>query len=145
MLNKVILIGNVGADPEIRTLDSGTKVASLRVATNEYYKDNKHTEWHSVVAWRGLADVVEKYVKKGTLLYVEGRIRRRDYEDKDGNKRYSFEIVADVIRMLGRGEISNVEKTETNSAEPSSDTFIDGGNDTKNNIPPAEEEDDLPF
>ena len=110
MINKVILIGNVGQDPEIRytgDVNNGTKVATLRVATTERYRDRsgnlqEHTEWHSIVAWRNIADVVEKYVKKGTQVYIEGRLRTRSWDDQNGNKRYVTEIVADTLQLLGR-------------------------------------------
>ena len=101
MINKAILIGNVGQDPEIRytgDASNGTKVATLRLATTERYKDRngnlqEHTEWHNIVVWRNTADVVEKYVKKGTQLYIEGRIRTRSWDDQNGNKKYTTEIV----------------------------------------------------
>ena len=110
-LNKVMLIGNVGQDPEVRYLDnssSGNKVATFRLATTERYKDRNSgetreiTEWHSVVAWRNSADIVEKYVKKGTQLYVEGRLRTRSWDDQNGNKRYTTEIIADSLQLLGK-------------------------------------------
>ncbi len=142
MLNKVLLIGNVGDDPNIRNLDGGVKVATLRIATNEYYKDNKHTEWHTVVAWRGLADVAEKYIKKGTLVYVEGKIRRRKYTDKDGNERYSFEIQADVIRMLGR---TGSTETSAKENEPTADDFLSEDVSTPEFDKTEEGDDDLPF
>ena len=110
MINKVILIGNVGQDPEIRytgDVNNGTKVATFRVATTERYRDRsgnlqEHTEWHSIVVWRNTADVVEKYVKKGTQVYIEGRLRSRSWDDQNGNKRYVTEIVADTLQLLGR-------------------------------------------
>ena len=110
MINKVILIGNVGQDPEIRytgDVNNGTKVATFRVATTERYRDRsgnlqEHTEWHSIVVWRNTADVVEKYVKKGTQVYIEGRLRSRSWDDQSGNKRYVTEIVADTLQLLGR-------------------------------------------
>ena len=110
MINKVILIGNVGQDPEVRytgDVNNGTKVATLRVATTERYRDRngnlqEHTEWHSIVVWRNTADVVEKYVKKGTQVYIEGRLRTRSWDDQNGNKRYVTEIVADTLQLLGR-------------------------------------------
>ena len=110
MINKVILIGNVGQDPEIRytgDVNNGTKGATLRVATTERYRDRngnlqEHTEWHSIVAWRNIADVVEKYVKKGTQVYIEGRLRSRSWDDQNGNKRYVTEIMADTLQLLGR-------------------------------------------
>ena len=115
MINKVILIGNVGQDPEVRytgDASNGAKVATIRLATTERYRDRngnpqEHTEWHNVVVWRNQADVVEKYVKKGTQLYVEGRIRTRSWDDQSGNKRYTTDIVADTIQLLGRRPESN--------------------------------------
>ncbi len=108
MVNKVILIGNVGVDPEVRTLESGTKVARVRLATTERMFDRQanetkeHTEWHTITLWRGLADVVDRYVRKGSQIYVEGRLRTREWTDRENNKRYSTEILADVMNLLGR-------------------------------------------
>ena len=110
MINKVILVGNVGQDPEIRytgDVNNGAKVATIRLATTERYRDRnnnlqEHTEWHTINAWRGQADVVEKYVKKGTQLYIEGRLRTRSWEDQTGSKRYTTEVLADTIQLLGR-------------------------------------------
>ncbi len=108
MVNKVILIGNVGMDPEIRTLESGAKMARVRLATTERLYDRQsnetkeHTEWHTVTLWRGLADVVDRYVRRGTQIYVEGRLRTREWMDKDNNKRYTTEILADTMNLLGR-------------------------------------------
>jgi len=105
-VNKVILVGNVGKDPEIRHLDTGVTVANFPLATSETYtaKNGEKvttTEWHNIVLWRGLAEVAEKYVTKGRQLYIEGRIRTRNYDDKDGNKRYITEIYGDTMQMLG--------------------------------------------
>ncbi len=108
MVNKVILVGNVGIDPEVRTTESGVKVARIRLATTERLFDRQanetkeHTEWHTITLWRGLADVVDRYVRKGTQIYVEGRLRTRDWMDKDNNKRYTTEILADTMNLLGR-------------------------------------------
>ena len=110
MINKVILIGNVGQNPEVRytgDASNGAKVATIRLATTERYRDRngnlqEHTEWHSIVVWRNTADVVEKYVKKGTQLYIEGRLRTRSWDDQNGNKRYVTEIMADTLQLLGR-------------------------------------------
>lgn len=108
MVNKVILIGNVGIDPEIRTTEGGVKVARIRLATTERLYDRQaneskeHTEWHTITLWRGLADVVDRYVRKGTQIYIEGRLRTREWMDKDNNKRYTTEILADVMNLLGR-------------------------------------------
>lgn len=106
-VNKAILVGFVGNDPEVRYLDSGTPVANFRLATSESYTNKggekvTQTEWHNIVVWKGLAEVVEKYVKKGTQLYVEGRIRTRSWDDREGNKRYTTEIVVDNLQMMGR-------------------------------------------
>ena len=108
MINKVILVGNVGMDPEVRALDSGVKVARIRLATTERYTDRQtnetkeQTEWHTVTLWRGLADVVDKYVHKGSQLYIEGSLRTREWTDKDNQKRYTTEIVATEMKLLGR-------------------------------------------
>ena len=108
MVNKVILVGNVGLDPEVRTLEGGAKVARIRLATTERLYDRasnetkEHTEWHTITLWRGLADVVDRYVRKGTQLYIEGRLRTREWMDKDNNKRYTTEILADTMTLLGR-------------------------------------------
>ena len=108
MVNKVILVGNVGVDPEVRTTESGVKVARVRLATTERIYDRQNnetkelTEWHTITLWRGLADVVDRYVRKGSQLYIEGRLRTREWMDKDGNKRYTTEILADTMNLLGR-------------------------------------------
>lgn len=108
MVNKVILVGNVGMDPEVRTTESGVKVARIRLATTERMFDRatnetkEHTEWHTITLWRGLADVVDRFVRKGSQIYVEGRLRTREWMDKDNNKRYTTEIMADTMNLLGR-------------------------------------------
>jgi single-strand DNA-binding protein len=109
-LNKAMLIGNVGRDPEVRYLDGqsgNAKVATFTLATTERYRDRngetrENTEWHNIVAWRSTADVVERFVKKGTQLYIEGRIRTRSWDDQNGNKKYTTEIIADTLQLLGR-------------------------------------------
>lgn len=107
MINKVILVGNVGMDPEVRTLETGVKTARVRLATTEKMfnretrESTDHTEWHTITMWRGLADVVDRYVRKGSQIYIEGRLRTREWTDKDGNKRYSTEILADEMKLLG--------------------------------------------
>ena len=107
-VNKVILVGNVGRDPETRHLDKGVAVSRFSLATTENYTSKtgekvSNTEWHNIVAWRGLAEVVEKYVKKGSQLYIEGRLRTNMYE-KDGVKHYATEINADTLQLLGKRE-----------------------------------------
>ena len=113
-LNKVMLIGNVGKDPEVRYLDGnnnpnagGTKVATFTLATTERYRDRngelrENTEWHNIVAWRNSADVAEKYIHKGTQVYVEGKLRTRSWTDQTGNKRYTTEVTVDNLQLLGR-------------------------------------------
>jgi len=121
MINKVILVGNVGKDPEIRHIPNGAAVAQFSLATSETYKDKTgakttQTEWHNIVLWRGLAEVAEKYVKKGDPLYVEGKIRSRSYDDKEGNKRYITEIIGENIQLLGKkhsGDGGNAAPTPT--------------------------------
>ena len=107
MINKVILVGNVGLDPEVRTTESGVKVARLRLATSERYTDKQSgerkelTEWHTITLWRGLADIVDRYVHKGSQLYIEGRLRTREWTDTNNIKRYTTEILADNMQLLG--------------------------------------------
>ena len=113
-LNKVMLIGNVGKDPEVRYLDqnpqnpaNAAKVATFPLATSERYTDRagnrqENTEWHNIVAWRGNADVIERFVKKGTQLYIEGRLRTRNWTDQSGNKRYTTEVIVDNFQLLGK-------------------------------------------
>jgi single-strand DNA-binding protein len=104
MINKVILVGNVGADPDYRALDGGNRVVRLRLATTEKYKTNdgtkEQTEWHNIEAWQNLADIIDKWVKKGDKLYVEGSIRTRTYKDKDGVDKFSTSIIAKEIKIL---------------------------------------------
>ena len=104
-VNKVILIGNVGKDPEVRYLEGGVAVAKFSLATTEVYKNKEGqkvetTEWHNIVMWRALAEIAEKWVRKGNKLYIEGKIRTRSYE-QDGQKKWFTEIVADQMQMLG--------------------------------------------
>jgi single-strand DNA-binding protein len=107
MLNKAILIGNLGKDPEVRYTQGGTAVANFNIATNERRKDAKtgewqdHTEWHRIVVFGKLAEVCGQYLGKGRQVYIEGRIQSREWEDRDGNKRYTTEIVASEMKMLG--------------------------------------------
>jgi single-strand DNA-binding protein len=105
-INKVILVGNLGKDPEVRHLEGGAVVAKFPLATSETYKTKdgqraEQTEWHNIVMWRGLAESAEKFLRKGSLVYIEGKIRTRSWDDKDGNKRYATEIIADTMTMLG--------------------------------------------
>jgi single-strand DNA-binding protein len=109
-INKVILVGNLGKDPEVQYLESNVPVAKFTLATGDSYKDKSGnrvdtTEWHNVVLWRGLAEIAEKYLRKGSRVYVEGKLTHRSYEDKDGNKKYFTEVVGRELLMLdGREE-----------------------------------------
>ena len=149
-VNKVILVGNVGKDPEIRHLDSGVAVANFPLATSESYtaKNGERvttTEWHNIVLWRGLAEIAEKYVTKGRQLYIEGRIRTRSYDDKDGNKRYITEIYGDNMTLLGpRGE----DKAGGGQVNQNSDNTVSNQQTPTTNEPEVDEpggDDDLPF
>ena len=113
-LNKVMLIGNVGKDPDVRHLDNGVATTTITLATSETYTDKTsgqritNTEWHNVVLWRHLADLAEKFIRKGTQIFVEGKIRTRSWDDANsGVKRYTTEVVADNVRLLGRREDNN--------------------------------------
>jgi single-strand DNA-binding protein len=106
-INKVILIGNAGKDPEHKTLADGTPVAKITIATTESYRlkngeTSTQTEWHPVIVWRGLATFAGKYIHKGSLLYIEGKLRHRQYEDKEGQKKYVTEVVADQVVLLDK-------------------------------------------
>ncbi|MCX6269040.1 MAG: single-stranded DNA-binding protein [Bacteroidetes bacterium] len=139
-VNKAILIGNLGRDPEVQNFENGVKKATFTLATTEAYKGKDgekttHTEWHNIVMWRGLADVAERFLKKGSTIYVEGRIRKREYEDKEGQKKFIYEILGDSMQMLGGGP----RKEDSNgSLQTNEMTKVDG---------PTEStpEDDLPF
>jgi len=109
-VNKVILIGNLGKDPEVRHFENGGVLAAFSLATSESYTDRQtgekreNTDWHDVVLWRGLAEVAEKYLRKGTKIYVEGKLKKRSYQDRDGNTRYATEVVGDEMTILSRPE-----------------------------------------
>jgi single-strand DNA-binding protein len=142
-INKVILVGNLGKDPEIRYINENVPVANFTIATTERFKDKSGqmqdaTEWHNIVAWRGLAEVAEKFLRKGKQVYVEGKIRSRSYDDKDGNKRYITEIVADVIQMLGARE----SDSDSHRGTTTSDTRPTYPQNTGN---VQVDDDDLPF
>ena len=128
-MNKVMLIGNVGKDPEIRYVDAGVCVASLVLATTErgYKLQNgtevpDRTEWHNIVLWRGLAETVEKYVKKGDKLYLEGKIHTRSYDDRNGVKRYVTEIWADAMEMLTPKQVSQPQPEQPQQSAPTEQT-----------------------
>ncbi len=139
-VNKVILVGNVGKDPEVRYLDSGVAVATITLATSErgYTLSNgtqvpERTEWHNVIAWRGLAEIAEKYIRKGSQLYVEGKITTRKWE-KEGVTRYATEIVAENIELLGRKQ-EGASASQPGAAPKTAET----------SATPEPGNDDLPF
>ena len=151
-LNIAQLIGNLGSDPEVRSTQGGQRVASFSMATSEEWKNKEgekqeKTQWHRVIAWGKLADIIEEYVKKGDKVYVQGRIEYRQWDDKDGNKRYSTEIVIDKLIMLGSpsgksggsSARGTVDRATRGKAEQREDDFEE--------FPGAlqDEDDDLPF
>ncbi len=163
-VNKVILIGNVGKDPEIRYFENDRAVANFTLATTERgfttssgQQIPDRTEWHNIVVWGGLSKVVENYVKKGSPLYIEGKIRTRSWDDKDGNKRYTTEIYVDSLELLGRkgdnsGGSANYPGATANRAEQpvskpanTSSNFSSGNQTDDDLLGDASEQDDLPF
>lgn len=158
MVNKVILIGNVGMDPEVRAMEGGVKVARLRLATTERYRDRQsnenkeHTEWHTITLWRGLAEVVDNYVRKGSQIYVEGRLRTREWTDQQGQKRYTTEILADTMNLLGRrnesGQVADNAGTYTAAPRPAAPQPTPQPQYQQPQqavVAPQEDPDDLPF
>ena len=159
MINKVILVGNVGLDPEVRTTESGVKVARLRLATSERYTDKQSgerkelTEWHTITLWRGLADIVDRYVHKGSQLYIEGRLRTREWTDTNNIKRYTTEILADNMQLLGsRGDGQGAAPAAAPSApaqpayqQPAAQPAPTAYQQPASIPTPQEDPDDLPF
>ncbi|MGA0283210.1 MAG: single-stranded DNA-binding protein [Saprospiraceae bacterium] len=149
MYNKIILIGNLGRDPEIRRLESGAVVANFSLATNENYRDKAGnwqtiTEWHNIVAWRNLAERAERDLKTGSMVFVEGKLTTRKWQDKDGNDRYTTEVLAAVIRPLdkkdGAAPLSE-GMTQRSGLSPNVNTNMSESNTSKtDNV-----DDDLPF
>ena len=141
-VNKVILVGNLGKDPEIRHLENGTSVANFSIATSESYKDKEgnrieQTEWHNVVVWRKLADIAENYLKKGSQIYLEGKLRTRSWDDQQGIKKYTTEVVADSFTMLGKREDSQGNPNSISTVSPKSNLIEENKQ--------IKDEDDLPF
>ena len=133
-VNKVILVGNLGKDPEVRFTNSGSAVARLSVATSEVWNDRdgnrqERTEWHNVVAWRKLAEICGQYLNKGKLVYIEGKLQTRSWDDKEGHKRYTTEVVADNMVMLsGKGDDARHERS---AAAAASSPAADGNPDSQ--------------
>ena len=155
-LNKVILIGNLGADPEVREMPDGTKMAKFPIATTETYKNRQgekvsNTEWHNIVLWRGLAEVAINWLKKGDSVYIEGKLKTRSWEDENGIKKYATDIQADNLSMLGNKR----EAGRDDSAESSNNIYPKNQETTNENSTISqsnesestenEEQDDLPF
>jgi single-strand DNA-binding protein len=121
-VNKVILIGNLGKDPEIRRLENGAIVASFSIATSESFTDKNSgekkeiTDWHDIVLWRGLAEIAEKYIRKGTKIYVEGKLKKRSWQDKEGNTKYNTEVIGEELTILSRLETSDKSAAPYNSS-----------------------------
>lgn len=144
-VNKVILIGNLGRDPEVRHLESGVSVANFPIATSETYTDKNSgerreiTDWHNIVAWRGLAKISENYLKKGMKVYIEGRLKTRSWQDENNQTRYTTEVLADNMTMLSRAEPNPNQQQSNYPPSQESNPFkpMDGMT--------TDEEDDLPF
>lgn len=155
-----MLIGNLGKDPEVKTLDNGAKIATFPLATSETFKDKEgvrqtRTEWHNMVLWRGLADIAESYLHKGSQVYLEGRLSTRKWEDKEGNTRYTTEVIGDNLVLLGRpgeGSSGTASPASANTPIASSDVSSDMGSsvsinkqNTATDGSTGQESDDLPF
>lgn len=134
-INKVILLGNLGKDPEMRHTPNGVPVCSFPVATSETYTDRQsgekrtQTEWHNVVLWRRLAEIAEQYLRKGSQVYIEGKIRTRSWDDENGNKRYTTEVVGDQMQLLGRpqGEDNRPPQQQSQQQYQSQQSYTGGG------------------
>lgn len=142
-VNKVILIGRLGKDPEVRKINATTSVCNFPLATNESYKNQdgsytEQTEWHNIVMWRGVAERAERILKKGNSIFVEGKLKTRSWEDKDGNKRYTTEIVVENFQLLEKRESGN-------SGQPASDEKSTSESGESATISEPKPDDDLPF
>lgn len=153
MINKVTLVGRLGKDPEVRHFDNNSSVCNFTLATSETYTDREgqrieQTEWHNLAIWRkGLVDVAEKYLKKGHLIYVEGKLRTRSWDDQSGNKRYTTEVVVDSFKMLERrdaagGESPSMSNENAQSTSPSTSSNAGSSPSSSGN---DDLSDDLPF
>jgi len=141
-LNKVMLIGNLGSDPDVRYTPSGAAVANFNMATTEKWKDKQsgnleeRTEWHRVVVWGKLAELCKEYLSKGRTVYIEGRLQTRSWDDKDGNKRYTTEVVAQTVQFLSSRRDGATAQSQSSSVPANSE---------QSGPPPFDEEDDIPF
>ena len=146
-INKVILVGNLGRDPEMRYTQNGVAVCSFSLATSETYKDRNtgervtQTEWHNVILWRGLAETAEKFLRKGSSVYIDGKIKTRKWEDQQGQTRYTTEIIGDTMQMLDKRDSSSAPiPTPATPAQPAATP-----EQTVSPEPASPEPDDLPF
>ncbi len=142
-VNRVMLIGNLGKDPDVQFLEGNIAVAKFSLATTETFKDRagkliSQTEWHTVVLWRGLAELAQKYLHKGSLVYIEGRLRTRSWEDKEGNKKFATEVVGDNLIMLDK-------RSDANSHHSSHHEGFEGLGNSSDGPPLDEPSEDLPF
>lgn len=153
-VNKVILLGNLGTDPEVKTFDDGNKLATLAIATSEKFKDREgtlqeRTEWHNVVLYKRLAELAEQYLSKGRQVYIEGKLRTRKWQDKDGNDRYTTEIVAREMTFVGGGNQSSGGSSNSGSSPSSAPKQSNSGTSNQVNEPEPgnldDIDDDLPF
>ena len=149
-INKVILVGNLGRDPEMRYTQNGVAVCSFSLATSETYRDRTNgekvtqTEWHNIILWRGLAETAQKYLRKGSSVYIDGKIRTRKWEDQQGLTRYTTEIIADTMQMLDRRDSSAAPSQA--AAHPAAATEQPASApEQPADTPAAPEPDDLPF
>jgi single-strand DNA-binding protein len=149
-VNKVMLLGNLGKDPETRHLENGTTVTSFSIATSESYKDRTsgeiitQTDWHNIVLWRCLAEIADKYVKKGDKVFIEGKLRTRTWQDQEGNNRYTTEVIGDNMVMMGKNDNAGQNHQGGNTAQPAQPNTAT----PVSTSPPASEsddDDDLPF
>jgi len=141
-VNKVILVGNLGKDPEVRHLDNGRAVANFSLATSETYKNKQgervtNTEWHNVVLWTPLAEIAERFLKKGGQVYIEGKLTTRSWDDQDGNKRYTTEVVGREMTLLGSRPEGGSGAPQSNPANPATESPVSSI--------PEDDTDDLPF
>ena len=144
-VNRVMLIGNLGKDPDVQFLEGNIAVAKFPLATTETFKDRSgklisQTEWHTVVLWRGLAELAQKYLHKGSLVYIEGRLRTRSWEDKEGNRKFATEVVGDNLIMLDKR--TDGGGNASSHTAPQSDTNIEGFSGTE---PPMNDSGDVPI
>ncbi len=149
-INKVILVGNLGQDPETRYMPSGGAVTNFTLATNESWKDKQtgenkeRTEWHRVAMFNRLAEIAAEYLRKGSQVYVEGKLRTRKWQDKDGNERYTTEVIADEMQMLG-GRGGSYDGGGSSGGASGGGSRSSGGGSSQNAPPPDDFDDDIPF